>query len=114
MPQCLGALNLVLCAILCGQLSPPLYTMRCYLFPNYRQTKDERATDNCFVPLLGRIRVAECIQLIVDAGLLAACIISYPPHVKDLGLAKGSWRLSVNMCCVLCRCGALVSMVCIY
>ena len=38
----------------------------------------------------------------------------YPPQVEHMGFAKGSWRLSVNVCCVLCRCGALVSMVCMY
>ena len=42
-------------------------TMRCYQLPNYQQTKDERSTDSCFVPLLGCIRVAECIQLMLNA-----------------------------------------------
>ena len=50
---------------------------------------------------------------IVDAGLLAVSIILYPLQVKHLGWQKGSWRLSMNVCCVLCRYGALVSMVCI-
>ena len=33
--------------------------------------------------------------------------------MKNVWLAKGSWRLSGNVYCGLCRCGAPVSMVCI-
>ena len=85
-----------------------------YYLPNCQQTKDGRATDSCFA-LTGCIRVEEYIQLIVDAGLLLPSIIlnlfiSYPPEVKLLEFAKGIWRLSGNVCCVLFKCGALVSM----
>ena len=52
-------------------------------------------------------------QTAVDGGLLTASIMLYPPQVKHVGLANGSWRRSVNASCVLCRCGALVSMACI-
>ena len=68
------------------------------------------------LPLFGRIRWKnDCIQLIVDAGLLAPfkilyLLMLYPLQVKHLEFTKGSWRLSVNVCCVLCRCGAVVSM----
>ena len=40
------------------------------------------------LPLLGCIRVEECIQLIGEDGLLAASIILYPPQVKHSGLKE--------------------------
>ena len=48
-------------------------------------------------PLLGRITVAQNIQLIVDAGLLAASIILYPPQVKHWG-----WQKAVRGCQSMC------------
>ena len=89
-----------------------LFQANNYYFPNYQQTKDERATDR-FLTLIGMRQGGILYTAEVDAGLLAASILLYPPHVKHLGLAKGSWRLSVDVCSVLCRCGALVSIVCI-